>query len=75
MRPQGCKSIWLGQSVLNVIARMSAFQFKGVSVDIREVAQRLGADLVIEGSVRKAGIPLRITAQAIHSESGHMGMA
>jgi adenylate cyclase len=58
-------------SGLNVIARTSAFQFKGVSVDIREVGQRLGADLVIEGSVRKAGIQLRITAQAIHSESGH----
>src|SRR5215472_19111285 len=42
-------------SGLNVIARTSAFQFKGVAVDIREVGQRLGADLVIEGSVRKAG--------------------
>ncbi|MBV9083436.1 MAG: hypothetical protein JOZ62_12210 [Acidobacteriaceae bacterium] len=56
---------------LNVIARTSAFQFKGVPVDIREVGQRLGADLIIEGSVRKAGVQLRITAQAIHSESGH----
>ena len=58
-------------SELNVIARTSAFQFKGVSVDIREVGQRLRADLVIEGSVRKAGMQLRITAQAIQSESGH----
>jgi adenylate cyclase len=58
-------------SGLDVIARTSAFQFKGMAVDIREVGQRLGADLVIEGSVRKAGIQLRITAQAIHSESGH----
>jgi serine/threonine-protein kinase len=58
-------------SGLNVIARTSAFQFKGVAVDIREVGQRLGADLVIEGSVRKAGMQLRIAAQAIHSESGH----
>ena len=58
-------------SGLNVIARTSAFQFKGVSADIREVGQRLGADLVIEGSVRKAGTQLRITAQAIHTESGH----
>jgi serine/threonine-protein kinase len=57
-------------SGLNVIARTSAFQFKGVSVDIREVGQRLGADLVIEGSVRKAGEQLRITAQAIQTESG-----
>ena len=58
-------------SGLNVIARTSAFQFKGVSVDIREVGQRLGADLVIEGSVRKSGEHLRITAQLIQTESGH----
>src|SRR5215467_6070534 len=58
-------------SGLNVIARTSAFQFKGVSLDIREVGQRLGADLVIQGSVRKAGMQLRIAAQAIDSESGH----
>src|SRR5215475_5526560 len=58
-------------SGLNVIARTSAFQFKGVPVDIREVGQRLGADLVIQGSVRKAGMQLRIGAQAIDSESGH----
>src|ERR1700757_2360190 len=56
---------------LKVIARTSAFQFKGASIDIREVGQRLGANLVIEGSVRKAGDQLRITAQAIQTESGH----
>jgi len=55
---------------LKVIARTSAFQFKGAAVDIREVGQRLGADIVIEGSVRKAGEQLRITAQAIQTESG-----
>ena len=58
-------------SGLNVIARTSAFHFKGVNIDIREVGQRLGANLVIEGSVRKAGEQLRITAQAIQTESGH----
>jgi adenylate cyclase len=58
-------------SGLNVIARTSAFHFKGANIDIREVGQRLGADLVIEGSVRKAGEQLRITAQAIDTESGH----
>src|SRR3984957_16680055 len=58
-------------SRLNVIARTSAFHFKGTSIDIREVGQRLGADLVIEGSVRKAGEQLRITAQLIQTESGH----
>jgi serine/threonine-protein kinase len=58
-------------SGLNVIARTSAFHFKGASIDIREMGQRLGADLVIEGSVRKAGEQLRITAQMIRTESGH----
>jgi adenylate cyclase len=58
-------------SGLKVIARTSAFHFKSVNVDIREVGQRLGADLIIEGSVRKAGEQLRITAQAIQAESGH----
>ena len=58
-------------SGLNVIARTSAFQFKGASVDIREVGRRLDADVVIEGSVRKAGDKLRITAQAVQTESGH----
>jgi adenylate cyclase len=56
---------------LKVIARSSAFQFKGVSVDIREVGRRLDADVVIEGSVRKAGDQLRITAHASETESGH----
>ena len=58
-------------SGLNVIARTSSFYFKGANIDIREVGQRLGADIVIEGSVRKAGEQLRITAQAIQAESGH----
>ena len=58
-------------SGLNVIARTSAFHFKGANIDIREVGQRLGANLVIEGSVRKAAEQLRITAQAIQTESGH----
>ncbi len=56
---------------LKVIARSSAFQFKGGAFDIREVGRRLGADVVIEGSVRKAGEQLQITAQAIEAESGH----
>jgi serine/threonine-protein kinase len=56
---------------LKVIARSSAFQFKGMSVDLREVGRRLNADVIIEGSVRKAGEKLRITAQAIQADSGH----
>jgi adenylate cyclase len=56
---------------LKVIARSSAFQFKGMPVDIREVGRRLDADVAIEGSVRKAGDHLRITAQASETEYGH----
>jgi adenylate cyclase len=56
---------------LKVIARSSAFQFKGKSVDIREVGRRLDADFIIEGSVRKVGDQLRITAQASETESGY----
>ena len=48
---------------LKVIARTSAFQFKGVSIDIREVGRRLNADVLIEGSVRKSGAQLRITGR------------
>jgi len=58
-------------SGLKVIARTSSFHFKGANIDIREVGQRLGANLVIEGSVRKAAGQLRITAQAIQTDSGH----
>jgi tetratricopeptide (TPR) repeat protein len=54
-----------------MIARSSAFQFKGMSVDIREVGRRLDADVVVEGSVRKACEKLRITVQAIQTESGY----
>lgn len=50
-------------SALEVIARNTAFQFKGQSVDITEVAKKLGVTHVLEGSVRKAGGRVRITAQ------------
>jgi serine/threonine-protein kinase len=56
---------------LKVIARTSAFQFKGISLDIREVGRRLDADFAIEGSVRKSGDQLRITVQTIQTESGY----
>lgn len=54
-----------------VVSRTSSFQFKGRAVDIREVGEKLGADLVVEGSVRKAGTHLRITAQAIDAKNGY----
>lgn len=53
-----------------VVARTSAFQFKGQAIDIREVGARLGAQIVVEGSVRKVGSRVRITAQTIDAEKG-----
>jgi len=52
-------------SALSVISRNSAFTFKGKHVDIVEVATRLNVDHVLEGSVRKAGNRVRVTAQLI----------
>ena len=50
---------------LFVIARNSAFTYKGKAVDVKQVAQELGVRYVLEGSVRKAGNRVRITGQLI----------
>jgi adenylate cyclase len=55
---------------LLVIARNSSFAYKGKSVDVRVVARELGVRAVLEGSVRRAGNRLRITAQLIDAENG-----
>src|SRR4029077_15246368 len=55
---------------LFVIARNTSFTYKGRSVDVRRVAQELGVHFVLEGSVRKAGNRVRITAQLIDGETG-----
>jgi TolB-like protein len=55
---------------LRVIARTSAFQFKGQSQDVRAVGQALGASHLIEGSVRQAGNRVRITAQLVRAGDG-----
>lgn len=57
-------------SALAVTARNTAFQFKGQSVNICEVARKLDVTHVLEGSVRKAGNRVRITAQLIDGSSG-----
>ncbi|HEU5285602.1 MAG TPA: TIR domain-containing protein [Sphingomicrobium sp.] len=57
-------------SALEVIARNTAFQFKGQAVDVCEVARKLGVSHVLEGSVRKSGNRVRITAQLIDGQSG-----
>ena len=56
---------------LFVIARKSAFTFKGKAVDVQQVGQELGARYVIEGSVRKAGNRVRVTAQLIDAQTGN----
>ena len=57
-------------SGLFVIARNSSFVFKKQNVDIRDVGRKLGVRHVLEGSVRKAGMTVRINAQLIDVESG-----
>jgi adenylate cyclase len=57
-------------SALEVIARNTAFTFKGQSVNVCEVARKLGVTHVLEGSVRKVGNQVRITAQLIDGRSG-----
>ena len=53
-----------------VLARNSTFAYKCKSVDAREVGRNLKANYLIEGSVRRAGDRVRVTAQLIHSETG-----
>ena len=53
---------------LTVIARNSSFAFRGQSTDMREIGRKLGAGYVVEGSVRRAGNRVRITAQLVGAE-------
>ena len=55
---------------LKVIARTSAFSFKGQNVDVREIGRKLDVEHLLEGSVRKAGDRLRITAQLVKVSDG-----
>ena len=55
---------------LFVIARNSSFTYKGQAVDVKQVGRELGVRYVLEGSVRKAGERVRITAQLIDALSG-----
>jgi len=55
---------------LRVAARTSSFQFKGENRDIIDIGQKLNTSLVLEGSVRKAGLQVRITAQLIDASNG-----
>ena len=57
-------------SELLVIARNSSFQYKGQSVDIRQIGRQLGVRYVLEGSIRRAGDRIRISAQLIDTTTG-----
>jgi TolB-like protein/Tfp pilus assembly protein PilF/predicted Ser/Thr protein kinase len=56
---------------LRVVARMSCFAFKGTQADIREIGRQLNVRTLLEGSVRKAGNRLRITAQLVNVADGY----
>ena len=55
---------------LFVIARNSSFAYKGRAVDVKQIGRELGVRYVVEGSVRKAGNRVRVTAQLIEAETG-----
>jgi TolB-like protein len=55
---------------LSVIGRTSSFQFKGKNEDLRTIGTKLGVTYVLEGSVRKSGDRLRVTAQLIGAQNG-----
>ncbi len=54
-----------------VIARNSAFAYKGRSIDVRQVGRELGVRYIVEGSVRRVGERVRITAQLVEADSGN----
>src|SRR6266851_5409432 len=56
---------------LFVIARNSSFTYKGRTVDVRQVGRELGVRYVLEGSLRKAGNRIRVTAQLVEASSGN----
>ncbi len=56
---------------LSVVARTSAFFFRDTNMDVREVGRRLNVETILEGSVRKAGNRLRITAQLVDVADGY----
>jgi len=63
-------NVLAGVPELKVAARTSAFAFKGSNQSIAEIAAKLGVSYVLEGSVRKVGDQVRITAQLIKADDG-----
>jgi adenylate cyclase len=64
-----------GWRAFPVIARNSTFTYKGQTVDVKKVGRELGVRYVLEGSVRKSGHRVRVTAQLIRADTGHHIMA
>ena len=62
-------NLLVGIGQLDVAARTSSFQFRGEQVDIRDVARALGVKYVLEGSFRKEGDRIRVTAQLINGHN------
>jgi serine/threonine protein kinase/Tfp pilus assembly protein PilF len=56
---------------LRVVARTSAFSFKGKDLDVREIGRKLNVNTILEGSIKKAGNRLRITAQLVNVADGY----
>jgi len=56
---------------LRVASRTSSFQFKGTALDVREIGRRLDVSTILEGSVRKSGNRVRITAQLVNVKDGY----
>ncbi len=60
-----------GVNRLRVAARTAAFQFRGKGHDVHEIGRKLHVDTILEGSVRKAGNRVRVTAQLINAGDGY----
>jgi adenylate cyclase len=68
-------SMLAGWRAFPVIARNSTFTYKGQTVDIKKVGEELGVRYILEGSVRKSGRRVRVTAQLIRADTNHHIMA
>jgi adenylate cyclase len=68
-------SMLAGWRAFPVIARNSTFTYKGTTVDIKKVGEELGVRYILEGSVRKSGRRVRVTAQLIRADTNHHIMA
>ena len=65
-------SNWLAQiPTLRVVARTSAFAFRGQGEDVRRIGKELGSSHIVEGSMRRSGDHMRITVQLIDARSGY----